>query len=199
MVYLILNFSAIKSMLCRSVKGSAVYRGQKSVKEMKKEVRLYNIILPIWLLVWIPSWLWLLLIPINWLVDWLVTRYALKRLGDEGYASRSLKLSWKICIAGFVSDFAGALLLLGALYLCSVLGGNFSPIEQGLGWNPFTNVFSVLLLMAAIALSGFCVYQFDRRILGKENLTPEQVHKTALALAVITAPYLYLLPASLFY
>ncbi len=166
---------------------------------MKKEYRLYNIILPIWLLVWFPSWLWLLIIPANWLIDYLVTRYMLRRLGDADYSSRALKLSWKICIAGFASDFAGSLLLAGALFVFSELDGNLRVIGDGLGWNPFTNIYSVLIILAAIALSGVCIYFLDRRILKKEELTPEQVKKTALALAVITAPYLYLLPASVFY
>lgn len=166
---------------------------------MKKPIRLYNIILPVWLLVWFPSWLWVFVIPANWLIDWLVTRYALKRLGDAEYSSRSLKLSWKICIAGFVSDFTGSLLLLWALYLFSSQGGNFRPVEQGLGWNPFSNILSVLIVLLAIVLSGLCIYLLDRIILAKEELTSDQVKKTALILAVITAPYLYLLPASLFY
>ena len=166
---------------------------------MKKNCRLYNIILPVWLLVWFPSWLWLLVIPVNWLIDWLVTRYALKCLGDAEYSPRSIRLSWKICIAGYVSDFAGSLLLLGAYLLFSALDGDFRLVEQGLGWNPFTNFFSVLIILLAIVLSGFCIFFLDRRILSKENLTSAQVKRTALALAVITAPYLYLLPASLFY
>lgn len=166
---------------------------------MKKNCRLYNIILPVWLLVWFPSWLWLLVIPVNWLIDWLVARYALKRLGDAEYSARSLKLSWKICLAGFVSDFAGSLVLLGAYYLFYALDGAFRLVEQGLSWNPFSNIFSVLIVLFAIVLSGFCIYFLDRRILAKEELTSEQVKRTALALAVITAPYLYLLPASLFY
>lgn len=166
---------------------------------MKNGHRLYNIILPIWLLIWFPSSLWLLVIPANWLIDWLVARVSLKRLGDEEYAARSMRISWKLCIAGFVSDFAGSIFLTAALYLLSSLGEEFRPIEQGLGWNPFTNIFSVLIILAAIALSAVCIYYLDRRILKKENLTPEQIKKTALALAVFTAPYLYLLPASLFY
>ena len=166
---------------------------------MKRDYRQYNIILPIWLLIWFPSWLWFLLIPANWLVDWLVTRFALKNLGDADYRSRSMRISWKICIAGFVSDFAGSLILLGALYLFSALGVPFRPIEQGLGWNPFSNIFSVLIILAAIAVSGICIYFMDRNILKKEDLTENQKRKTALALAVITAPYLYLVPASLFY
>lgn len=166
---------------------------------MKKQVRLYNIILPVWLLLWFPSWLWLLVIPANWLIDWLVTRFSLKRLGDAAYASRAWKLSWKICLAGFLSDLAGSLLLLGALYLFSELDGAFRPVEYALGWNHFLNPWSILLVLAAIVLSGVCIFFLDRRILGKEDLSPEQEKKTALALAVVTAPYLYLLPVSLFY
>ena len=166
---------------------------------MKQKHRLYNIILPIWLLIWFPSWLWLIVIPANWLIDWLVTRYALKHAGDTDYASRSLRLSWKICLAGFVSDFVGSLILLGAMYLLGAIGGDFHAIEFGLNWNPFSNIFSALIILAAIAVSALCIYHLDKRILEKETLTAEQVKKTALALAVITAPYLYLLPASLFY
>ena len=166
---------------------------------MKNENRLYNIILPIWLLIWFPSWLWLTVIPANWLIDFLVTRYALKHAGDTAYVSRSMRLSWKICLAGFVSDFIGSLILLGAMYLLGNIGGDFHEIEFGLNWNPFSNIFSMLIILAAILVSGICIYHLDKRILQKETLTAEQVKKTALALAVITAPYLYLLPASLFY
>jgi hypothetical protein len=166
---------------------------------MKNEKRLYNIILPIWLLIWFPSWLWLIVIPANWLIDWLVTRYALKHAGDTAYVSRSMRLSWKICLAGFISDFVGSLILLGTMYLLGAIGGDLHAIEFGLNWNPFSNIFSVLIILAAILVSAICIYHLDKRILGKENLTTDQAKKTALTLAVVTAPYLYLLPASLFY
>ena len=166
---------------------------------MKREHRLYNIILPVWMLIWVPSYLWLFIIPANWLVDWLVTKYAMKHAGVSDYPDRSLKISWKICIAGFVSDFIGAALLVGALYLFSYLGHDYQAIETGLGWNPFTNIFSILIILAAVILSGFCIYKLDRMILLKDGLTREQAAKTALWLAVLTAPYLYFLPASLFY
>lgn len=38
----------------------------------KQSVTLYNILFPIWMLVWIPSPLWLLLIPLNFIIDYLV-------------------------------------------------------------------------------------------------------------------------------
>ncbi len=165
---------------------------------MNKQTRLYNIILPVWLLLWYPSFLWLAVIPLNWLIDWLVTRYSLKRLGDADYQARSMKLSWKICLAGFAADLAGVLLLTGALLLFSDMEGALGEIGYALGWNPFGNVFSLLIVLAAIALSALVIYLLDRRILAREDLTAEQVRKTALTLAVVTAPYLYLIPISLF-
>lgn len=38
----------------------------------KQSITLYNILFPIWILVWIPSPLWLLLVPLNFAIDYLV-------------------------------------------------------------------------------------------------------------------------------
>jgi hypothetical protein len=38
----------------------------------KQSVTLYNVLFPVWLLVWIPSFLWILLIPLNFAIDYLV-------------------------------------------------------------------------------------------------------------------------------
>ena len=63
----------------------------------KKEVKLYKILLPIWILVFWPSWLWLILIPANYLIDRLVLRWSLGEMPDKGAFCR--KHTWKICIA----------------------------------------------------------------------------------------------------
>lgn len=57
----------------------------------------------------IPSWLWLILISANYLTDRIVLRWSLGDMPGKGLFCR--KHNWKICIAGFVSDFAGAILL----------------------------------------------------------------------------------------
>ena len=46
----------------------------------KQSVTLYNILFPIWLLVWIPSPLWLLLVPLNFVIDYFVLY---KSLSDD--------------------------------------------------------------------------------------------------------------------
>ena len=38
---------------------------------------LYNVLFPIWLLVFFPSYLWLILIPANYMIDRIVLRWSL--------------------------------------------------------------------------------------------------------------------------
>ena len=66
-------------------------------------------------------------------------------------------------------------------------------------WSSFTNVLAVLMIIAAIALSAVCIYNLDKRILGKTELEPEQIKRAAISLALFTAPYLYLVPSRWFY
>ena len=166
----------------------------------KKTTRLYNIILPIWLLVWFPSWLWLILIPVNYLIDYLVTYLSMKKMGIEDSKQKTLKHSWKICLIGFFSDFVGAAFLLGILYLTDIILPNEigESISYGLSWKP--NLYSILIILIAIAISGILIYVLNRWMLKKDpELTKEQVRRIALNLAVFTAPYLFLIPSSLIY
>ncbi|MBQ1287153.1 MAG: hypothetical protein IIY22_01205, partial [Erysipelotrichaceae bacterium] len=79
---------------------------------MKKEVRLYNVLFPVWMLVWIPSYLWIFLIPANYLIDRFVLTKSLS--GDLDKDVFLKKHTWKICIAGFFSDLIGSLLMFGS-------------------------------------------------------------------------------------
>ena len=98
----------------------------------RKTIRLYNILFPIWMLIWIPSWLWLILIPANLLIDGLVLYYSQKKLQiDDPQLIR--KHLWKVCPAGFLADLAGAVLLVVIAYNAG------SELSSALTWNPFTN------------------------------------------------------------
>lgn len=165
-----------------------------------KTMRLYNIILPIWLLVWFPSWLWLGLIPANYLIDYLVTYLSMKKLGIEDCRQKASKHSWKVCLIGFFSDFLGAAFLLGVLYLTDIILPNEigESISYGLSWMP--NLYSVVIILIAIAISGVLIYVLNRWMLKKDpELNMEQIRRIALNLAVFTAPYLFLIPSSLIY
>lgn len=160
---------------------------------------LYNILLPIWLLVWVPSFLWLLLIPANYLIDRLVLRWSLRDVEDRDGLCR--RHCWKVCLAGFLSDFVGGLLLLGISLFSDSLS-NSELLDKaifGIQFNPFENVLSFVIVALAVALSGWCIYQLDRWILKRAGLSLEQARFSALRLALLTAPYLYLFPSGLLY
>ena len=54
--------------------------------ERKNSTKLYNILLPLWFIIFIPSWLWLLLIPANYLIDRIGLKWSLGDLEDKGLA-----------------------------------------------------------------------------------------------------------------
>lgn len=179
----------------------------------KKDTRLYNILLPIWMLVFFPTWLWLILIPANYLIDRIVLKWSLGGAeGPEGVmmdkAERGAfcrRHTWKICLAGFLSDFVGAIIMFGVFFISVLIGDDspasplFDKLEAGVGFNPFSHFPSLLVVLLAIALAGLCIYLLDKLILRKAGLTAEQAKKSALRLAVITAPYLFLFPTQLLF
>lgn len=163
--------------------------------------KLYNILFPFWLLVFFPSYLWLILIPANYLIDRIVLSWSLGDIPSKSLFCR--KHNWKICLAGFLGDFVGAI----TLYFISIIlvgwGGDGTSFLEKAGdaimFEPFANILAVLIVIAAIALSGFCIYKLDIWVLGKTELNPEQIKRAAIRLALFTAPYLYLIPGRWFY
>ena len=167
----------------------------------KKDIKLYNIMLPLWMLLFWPSPLWLILIPINYIIDRLVLGWGLKGLENRG--SLCKRLTWKICLAGFVSDFIGAVLLFCVSFLPELILGRTSTfvdkLSYGAGFNPFDSLLSFLIVMLAIAVSGLTIYFVDKSILTKAGIEDGISKSAALKIALITAPYLYLFPSSLMY
>ncbi len=172
---------------------------------MKYEVRLYNVILPIWLILWIPSWLWLLVIPGNLAVDCLVCFLALLALKHTQKKAVLRRVWWKLWLLGFAADFVGAAwLFLGIFGFSWLLAGHEGTALYTL-WedtmlaalhDPFQNAAAFLWVLAGVALSGACIYFWDRRVLRKcPELDGRQCCIVALALAAATAPWLYFIPA----
>ena len=171
---------------------------------MRKESRvtLYNILLPIWILVFWPSWLWLILIPANYLIDRIVLRWSLGDMPEKGGFCR--RHTWKVCIAGFVADGVGALLLFAVFMFSAVVeetkvGEIFQDIAYGVGFNPFSDILAFLVVVAAVLVAMLLIYLLDRWILKRAGLDMEQVKKSAIRLAVITAPYLFFFPSAVLY
>ncbi len=164
---------------------------------MKKE-KLYNVIFPIWLMVLIPPII-LIVIPANFIIDSLVLLLGFKILSITDKFKNYKKCILKIWVFGFLVDIAGSMLLFATQFLgfSSFLSNN---LIEPLMWNPFSNVLALLYAIIIIALCGILIYKVNYRFsFMKTDLNDTQKRFISILLAVITAPYLFLLPTSLFY
>ena len=175
----------------------------------RRSVRLYNVILPLWLLILFPQ-VWLVVLPANFLIDSLVVYFGLRRLKADDPNTLYKRSILKVYVRGFAADFVGVAALLGVAALCMLddvygwsaaigLGEWVSEFSRWLTLDPFRNPAALLVTLAAVALAGWFIYQWDRRVFAGLGLAEEQAHRMALWLAVLTAPWLYLVPATLFY
>lgn len=173
----------------------------------KNEIRLFNLLVPLWIMVWIPGWWWLLLIPANYLLD----RFILKRCLDRKVPDSKpfvRKYSVKVCIFGFLSDFIGALFLLAVFMGTSVIGEYMkdgSNHDTGLKiakWagesmsNVWHDPLSIIISAVGVGISALLIFVFNKRMLAKNTgIGEENARYAAKWLAIVTAPYLYLIPA----
>ncbi|MCR4634583.1 MAG: hypothetical protein K5648_10720 [Erysipelotrichaceae bacterium] len=153
---------------------------------MKKETRLYNILFPVWMLVWLPSYLWIFLIPANYLIDRFVLKKSLSTITDKDDFLK--KHTWKICIAGFFSDLIGSLAMFGSLYVTE----KDNRLVNAISFDPFSDLRAFLFVSLMVFVSAVLIYFIDKKILLKAGLEETQARRSALYLAVFTAPYMFL-------
>ena len=167
----------------------------------RRPVRLYNVILPLWLLIFFPgAWfLWVIVLGGNFLVDSLVLLIGARRLGLENPKELYKRSILKVYGRGFAADFMGVILLVLVFFVLSPLSGPLSDLIAAFVLNPFTHPGALLLTLLAVAESAYFIYDWNHKSFAGLGLTEQQVHKLCLWLAVFTAPWLFLLPAGLFY
>ena len=162
---------------------------------MKKQTRLYNVILPVWLILAIPSPLWLAVLPANLLVDCLVLFLTLTALRHARRGTVLKRLWWKFWLLGFAADAVGVAWMFLGLLGYIPFGTAWEDTVSHAAHNPFHNPWAFLWTLAGVALSGVCIYFFDRRAMRSCGLlTGREKHITALAMAIATAPYLFFIP-----
>ena len=155
------------------------------------EVRLYNMILPVWLL-WIFPQVWLVILPGNLLVDVLVVFFALLALKRTDKSWLLKRLWWRVWLRGFAADAIGVAWLLLALILYDAFRMTWlGPVM----YDTLEHPAAFLWTLAAVVLSGVCIYAFDWKVLNEtEGLTPREAHRIALSLAIVTAPWTFFIP-----
>lgn len=169
-----------------------------------KEVRLYNAMFPIWLLILFPPF-WIIAMIVNYIIDRLVLRHALRRLQIEDIKGKVKKAIWKTWIVGFTSDFVGGL----GMVLTALLDFDYNTpfgkwwnenLTNAVTYNPFESIYGVLWTTMCVIITSILIYFINKKwCLKKLELTDEQKKKVALALAIFTAPYLFYLPTAWFW
>ncbi len=155
-----------------------------------------NVIFPTWMLGLIPSVIWLIMIPANFIVDSLVIIGWAKVKKVSDWKHVWAKSIWKIWIFGFLADFAAAGLLFA--FFCLWMGISSATNQEWMmdasnvimyGWGSF-----FYGLLGAL-IGGCLIYLLDRRwAFTKTTLSPEQKKNAAFWMAVITAPWLLSIP-----
>lgn len=160
--------------------------------------KLYNVIFPIWFLIFLPI-TWLIVLPANFLIDSLVLLISLKLLKISNIKEIYKKSILFIWIFGFISDIIGAFSLMLTQFI-STNNNWINNIFQSIVFNPFTNIYGFIYTSIAVIISGICIYLLNKKIsLKKTNLEEKDKKKVAIVMAIVTAPYLFFVPADLMY
>ena len=156
---------------------------------MKKEVRLYNVLFPIWFLFLFPQ-LWMIMLPVNFVVDSLVLYLSARRQGLENRLGLWKKRILPIWGIGFLSDLLGA-----GLVVLLYFGWCYLDIQGAELFNPILFPGTTLMALPGVALAGWLIYIFNKKLTFRNSgLDPAVVHKICLHLALWTAPYTMLIP-----
>ena len=149
---------------------------------MKKEIRLNNVLFPIWMLLMFPA-SWLIVIPGNFIIDSAVLLIAMIALNLENKKVFYKKHILKVFLFGFIADIIAAAIML-LMFTLFEIGG-------GLADGPLLTVPGVLIASALIfVFNYFFSFNKDEK---KARL------RLALILAITTAPYTFMIPSSWIY
>lgn len=160
----------------------------------RTQVRLYNVLLPIWLL-WIFPQVWLVILPGNLLIDCAVLLLALLALRCTAKRAVLRRVWWRVWANGFLADAAGVAWMVLGLFSAAWGGGWWEANLAGIAGSPFRTPLSLVWTLVGVAVAGVCIYFLDRRTLARcPELDGRQRHRAALALAAATAPWLFLVP-----
>lgn len=158
-----------------------------------KVVKLYNIIFPMYMLWVMPPVIFISAI-LNFIIDSAVVLITEKVLKMKNIISKYKKVILKVWGFGFLADFIGAFFLFSS----SALFENLDiTIKFSIDYNPFGNIYAFIITILGIIISGVLIYIFNKKFCYKKvDLTDREKHILALTMAILTAPYLFLLPIS---
>ena len=148
---------------------------------MKKDIKLYNVLFPFWMLLLFPQ-AWLIVLPGNFLIDSLVLVVSLIMLQETQKKNFYKAYIVKIYLFGLLSDFFGATYMLLMLTVAEV--GRMGD--------------EIYLTLPALLISAVLIFVFNYFFTFKK--TDKKIRLVlSLVFAIITAPYTFLIPSSWLY
>ena len=146
-----------------------------------KDMRLYNVLFPIWMLLLFPV-MWLIVLPGNFLIDSLVLVILMHRVKMEQKKTFYKRHILQIFGFGLLADVVGA----AWLFLCAYV----------LEWGIYGD--ELYLTIPAAAIAGVCIYLLNYFVTFRKEEKSLRV-KLALTFAIVTAPYTFLIPSKWIY
>ena len=146
-----------------------------------KEIRLYNLLFPIWFLMFAPL-AWLIVLPANFIIDSLVILLTMKQLGIKFKKTMYKRTILKVWSFGFLADIIGAAFLFLTMFV-------FELGSQG---------DELYLTIPAILIAAVFIFILNYKVSFKDYDKSVRF-KMALNLALLTAPYTFMIPLSWIY
>lgn len=171
---------------------------------MKKEIKLYSIYFPFYAFLALDWKGFLPMLPINLAVTVLVLFLSLKLSGTE--VKNTLKVSLLPAFgAGLLGDLCGVFcrflpllleLLFGAMGMTGISDFFGRYLSDMVIYNIYMGPVAVKLIWTVLSIlfAGVCIFTIQRRVLKKAIPEARLRRRTALVLAVATAPWSFLCP-----
>jgi len=164
----------------------------------KKEIRLYDMIFPIWL-IWLFPMSLAAVLPANFIWDMLMLLIIMKCLKIENpwrEVKKAVVRTWAFgLLADLISSAFLFLLMSAEPEGHTAIGKLIGDGIYGATYDPFANVLSFLFVTIAVAIAALCIYCFNIKFALKKVAAAEAEKKRiSLFISLTTAPYLFYLP-----
>lgn len=167
-----------------------------------KQIKLYNVIFPIWFLLFFPPVIFITLAG-NFIIDSLVLLvcfFVFKLVEIQNDLKTFYKKSiLKVWLFGFLADIIGA----AVLFITAIGGDSLGlpyKLQSAINYDPFSHPIAAIITIFAMLLSSIFIFLFNYNITFKNQIAEKQLRlKVALTIAIVTAPWTFLLPTKWFY
>lgn len=148
---------------------------------MQKEIKLYNVLFPFWMIMLFPQ-VWLLVLPGNFLIDSIVLLILMFVLKIEEKKMFYVRNIFKVFGLGLAADIIGSSYMLLLMFVFQI--GNMGD--------------ELYLTIPALVISGVMIFIFNYFISFRKYDKCIRF-KIALTFAIATAPYTFMVPSSWMY